>query len=207
MEKRICPENSEMIYFDDFNYRIETDNSISKPIFDIRDYVSIDNISKVCRMVLTQFSGYSDKQISYYLYWFKQTDLDDIDEKVRSNTYEDIDFKYSIKTEFKPKIICFHCNETLRNALTVSAVQIYPNNFKIGEEKLAMIQDQGLFLKCPKCGKPLTIRDVHFFGLCFRCVVKREQLRTADRLGALYETKELYENKRIVDRLLSRAKR
>ena len=164
MEKRICPEKSTMIYFDDFNYDINNNDSILKPVFDVRNYVPIKNVLKVCRMVLTQFSGFSDKQISYYLYWFKETDLDDIDRKVRENTYEDIDFKYSIKTEFKPKIMCFHCNEILRNALIVSAVQIYPNNFKIGEEKLAMIQNQGLFLKCPKCKKPLTVGVIHFFG-------------------------------------------
>ena len=164
MEKRICPENSEMIYFDNFNYRIETDNSISKPIFDIRDYVSIDNILKVCRMVLTKYPISPYKQILYYLYWFKYTNLKDIDRKVQENNYKDIDFKYSIKTEFTPKVICFHCNEILRNTLTVDTVQIYPNKFKIGKEKLSMIRDQGLFLKCPKCKKPLTVGVIHFFG-------------------------------------------
>jgi len=38
------------------------------------------------------------------------------------------------------------------------------NNFKIGKEKLSMIRDQGLFLKCPKCKKPLTVGVIHFFG-------------------------------------------
>ena len=106
MEKRICPENSEMIYFDNFNYRIETDNSISKPIFDIRDYVSIDNILKVCRMVLTKYPISPYKQILYYLYWFKYTDLKDIDRKVQENNYKDRKRKIvnDTRSRFIPKV-------------------------------------------------------------------------------------------------------
>ena len=78
-----------------------------------------------------------------YLYWLKPTDLDEIDEKVRTDTYEDADFKYSIKAYFTPKVWCFHCNQVVGKALVVGH-QIYPYHFDIECEKKKNRQEVSL---------------------------------------------------------------
>ena len=160
MQKLITPEKSPMFYCDRFDYTL-SDNLHLGGGRDVRDYIPEEELLKICRPVFTLLKLVkSESYMIDYLYWFKPTDLDEIDEKVRTDTYEDADFKYSIKAYFTPKVWCFHCNQVVGKALAIGD-QIYPYHFDIGWEKKKMTR--GFTKKCPQCGGGLTLSALHFF--------------------------------------------
>lgn len=134
MQKLITPEKSPMIYCDRFDYTLSDTLHLGGGR-DVRDYIPEEELLKICRPVFTLLKLVkSESYMVDYLYWLRPTDLDEIDEKVRTDTYEDADFKYSIKAYFTPKVWCFHCNQVVGKALVVGR-QIYPYHFDIEREK------------------------------------------------------------------------
>ena len=143
MQKLITPEKSPMFYCDRFDYTL-SDNLHLGGGRDVRDYIPEEELLKICRPVFTLLKLVkSESYMVDYLYWLKPTDLDEIDEKVRTDTYEDADFKYSIKAYFTPKVWCFHCNQVVGKALVVGH-QIYPYHFDIECEKKKNRQEVSL---------------------------------------------------------------
>ena len=85
MQKLITPEKSPMIYCDRFDYTL-SDNLDLGGGRDVRDYIPEEELLKICRPVFTLLKLVkSESYMIDYLYWFKPTDLDEIDEKVRTD--------------------------------------------------------------------------------------------------------------------------
>ncbi|MCX8524710.1 hypothetical protein OF897_12380 [Chryseobacterium formosus] len=157
MIKIIETENTEFTYWDNFNYKINDSILVSN---DAKKYIYPNELMKICRPVFTKYYKKGMFMLDY-LFWIDNIDIRDIDLKVKNNTFYDIDFERSIKTYFLNNLKCLQCGKIYRGALSVDPVLIYPKNFKLGDIKLKMINDENKIIKCHECGNAFTSKVLH----------------------------------------------
>lgn len=159
MIKLIKIENTEFIYWDNFEYLIDNTILVSN---DAKKYVVSNELLKVCRPVFTEYYKKGIFMLDY-LFWIDHIDINDIDFKVKNGTFKDTDFERSIKTYFLNNLRCFNCGKVYKGALSVDPTVIYPNNFNLGEKKIRMIDKENKTLRCHKCGHRFTSKVLHIF--------------------------------------------
>lgn len=129
---------------------------------DAKEHISPKELIKVCRPVFTKYYKKGMFMLDY-LFWIDNIDICEVDFKVKSNKFHDIDFERSIKTYFLNNLKCLQCGKIYRGALSVDPVLIYPNNFQLREKKLKMINDENKIIKCHECGNAFTSKVLHIF--------------------------------------------
>ncbi|WP_426482404.1 hypothetical protein [Chryseobacterium sp. R2ACT005] len=159
MNKSIKAENTEFIYWDNFDYQINDNILVSN---DAKKYVSSEELLKICRPVFTEYYKKGVFMLDY-LFWIDFTDITNVDLKVENNTFQDIDFERSVKTYFVNDLTCFSCGKVYKGALSVDPGLIYPNNFGLRDKKLKMINEENKTLQCHNCGNRFTSKVLHIF--------------------------------------------
>lgn len=81
----------------------------------------------------------------YYMYWKNGKNLDDLDQRVASETYREEDFVDSVKTVFQESR-CDRCGSRWRT-LVIPPGDPYPGAPGLIERKIAMSK----FVACPNC--------------------------------------------------------
>ncbi|CAI8775446.1 hypothetical protein [Chryseobacterium sp. IT-36CA2] len=159
MTKLIKAENTEFIYWDNFDYQINDNILVSN---DAKKYVSSYELLKVCRPVFTEYYKKGIFMLDY-LFWIDTTDITSIDLKVKNNVIHDADFERSVKTYFLNNLTCFSCGKVYKGVLSVDPVLIYPNNFGLRDKKLKMINEENKTLWCQNCGNHFTSKVLYIF--------------------------------------------
>lgn len=159
MTKLIRVESTEFIYWDNFEYEINDSILVSN---DAKKYVSTNELLKVCRPVFTEYYRKGVFMLDY-LFWIDNIDIRDIDFKVATNTFKNIDFERSVKTYFLNDLRCLNCGKIYKGALSVDPTLVYPNNFKLREKKIKLINEENKTLQCHKCGNHFTSKVLYIF--------------------------------------------
>ncbi|MEN5307141.1 hypothetical protein ABE425_06460 [Chryseobacterium cucumeris] len=159
MDKLIITENTEFIYWDNFDYQINDSILVSN---NAKKYRSSDELLKICRPVFTIHYKKGIFMLDY-LFWIDNINICDIDYKVKNNTFQDIDFERSVKTYFVDHLRCFTCGKVYKGALSVDPAMVYPNNFGLRDKKLKMINEEDKTIRCHQCGNSFTSKVLHVF--------------------------------------------
>lgn len=155
--KEVNAEGVKFIYDKDFSYNKLPNVAIDN---DALQFVSKEDLTKICRPTLWP-NVIKDRIYVQYRFWYKETNLSEIDRKVASGLYSDADFEYSINTVFMPRLQCFTCKYE-HKGLVVNRFT-YPMKYAFIRKKALELMDMGKGLSCPNCGAAFNLLTVHLF--------------------------------------------
>ncbi len=162
MKHKINTEGTSFFYDMEFDYKIHLEKKIVLLSTDALNYVNQKYLSNICRPVITQHYSRNTFMVDY-MFWFQETDLKTLDTKIEKKEYADKDFKYSVKTQFVRQLKCWKCNSVFENALVIELPLVYPENFKLGKQKMDLIRNLNKFKVCPNCNTTFTLNVLFIF--------------------------------------------
>lgn len=112
------------------------------------------------RLVLIPSEIIKSQLYLYVLYWLDNSDLEDIDRKIETNSYDDNDFKNAIATRFG-KLRCSNCGWE-GYTLVMSLADVYIGHSQLEDKKRKLLTDDKI-KKCPNCTSRLRQLVVNIF--------------------------------------------
>ncbi len=103
------------------------------------------------RLVLIP-SSFTKTMYLYFLYWLADENLEELDQRVESNSFNDDDFKTAVATTFG-KLKCSYCGWE-GYTLVMRLGDAYVAMSQLEEDKLKLISDDDI-KKCPNCNSRL----------------------------------------------------
>lgn len=122
---------------------------------------TLSNQVHTFRLVLIPSSITKTGLYLYFLYWLTDKDLEELDRKVESNSFNDEDFRTSVATTFG-KIKCSNCRWE-GDTFVMHLSDAYLAVSQVQEAKLKLMSDDDI-KKCPNCGSSLRQLVVKIFS-------------------------------------------
>src|SRR5262249_6448827 len=86
----------------------------------------------------------------YYLYWDDDSDLEQLDDKIRQDIFTDENFQNSVKTLYQ-QTICFNCHNIWKT-LVIPTGDPNHGGAKLEQAKISNKSTRNAFKRCPNCG-------------------------------------------------------
>lgn len=154
-------EGNKFIYDADFAYNeLRKLKNIGMEA-DAMQFINRKELSTICRPAICHYVV-RDFLYLKYLFWYQETELKELDKKIKTGLYTNTDFRYSITTYFVPKLFCLQCGYHCK-ALVVDTVGFYIMNRALAIKKTNEVINMGKWLSCPQCDTRFRILAVHLW--------------------------------------------
>jgi hypothetical protein len=129
---------------------------------DASNYIDEKELYSSCRLLMFPVRFERIDFIVDYLFWFKETNLAELDSKVENDSYSEGDFEYSVVTSFISKVRCRNCHSVFRGALVIenSTFMYLYRNWEMKAEQLRKLN---AIKECPVCGGSFGIKVMELF--------------------------------------------
>jgi hypothetical protein len=160
MKKRIITEEIEFYYSNEFNENFQDNKFLIST--NAAQFIEVEKLKSVCRISLTKDLK-REKIWVDYLFWFDETNLEELDQNVLNDSFTDENFENSIKTYFVEKLICFNCKTVHFGSLAIDRGSSYFGKLGLTQQKLTRLLSTNKIKVCPNCSNKFTMPVVHIF--------------------------------------------